>query len=136
MLLAGEFLDHPLVELAAAMPADVKFKDGTMKHVLKRALGPILPRSIANRTDKMGFPVPFQEWLTSPGIVRDFVYDTLSSQAALGRTLVDNRKVLAGLDAEPRYGRKVWGLLCLELWQRAFHDRAASFSRRLDEALV
>ena len=29
------FLDHPLVELAATMPADVKFKDGTMKHVLR-----------------------------------------------------------------------------------------------------
>ena len=30
-------LDHELVELAATMPADVKFKDGTMKHVFKRA---------------------------------------------------------------------------------------------------
>ena len=29
------FLDHPLVELAATVPADVKFKDGTMKHVLR-----------------------------------------------------------------------------------------------------
>jgi asparagine synthase (glutamine-hydrolysing) len=130
------FLDHPLVELAAAMPADVKFKDGTMKHVLKRAMGPLLPESIAARTDKMGFPVPFQEWLTSPGVVRDFVHDTLSSQAATERTLVDNRKVLAGLDAEPRFGRKIWGLLCFELWQRAFHDQAGSFARRLDEALV
>jgi asparagine synthase (glutamine-hydrolysing) len=118
------------------MPADVKFKDGTMKHVLKRAMEPLLPRSIVARTDKMGFPVPFQEWVRSPGVVRDFVYDTLSSQAAAGRSLVDNRKVLAGLDAEPRFGRKIWGLLCLELWQRAFHDRAASFARRLQEALV
>jgi asparagine synthase (glutamine-hydrolysing) len=130
------FLDHPLVELAAAMPAQVKFRNGTMKHVLKRAMGPALPRAIVKRTDKMGFPVPFQEWLTAPGVVRDYVFDVLSSRAALGRALVDNRKVLAGLDAEPRYGRKVWGLLCLELWQRAFHDRAASFARRRDEALV
>ena len=29
-------LDHELVELAATMPADVKFKDGTMKHVFKQ----------------------------------------------------------------------------------------------------
>ena len=30
-------LDHPLVEFAATIPADVKFKDGTMKHVFKEA---------------------------------------------------------------------------------------------------
>ena len=30
-------LDHPLVELAATIPADIKFKDGTMKHVLRGA---------------------------------------------------------------------------------------------------
>ncbi len=41
------FLDHPLVELAATMPADVKFKDGTMKHVLKRRSGDVLPPAIA-----------------------------------------------------------------------------------------
>ena len=29
-------LDHRLVELAATIPADIKFKDGTMKHVFKR----------------------------------------------------------------------------------------------------
>jgi asparagine synthase (glutamine-hydrolysing) len=130
------FLDHPLVEFAAAVPANVKFKHGTMKHLLKRSMGHDLPRSIVDRTDKMGFPVPFQEWLTQPGVVRDFVLDTLSSQAALGRSLVNNRKVLAALDGEPRFGRKIWGLLCLELWQRAFHDRAAFFARRLDEAVV
>ena len=27
------FLDHPLVELAATIPSDVKFKGGSMKHV-------------------------------------------------------------------------------------------------------
>ena len=36
-------LDHALVELAATMPADVKFKDGTMKHVFKRAFAPLVP---------------------------------------------------------------------------------------------
>src|SRR6185312_5122962 len=60
-------LDHELVELAATMPADVKFKDGTMKHVLKTAMGPVLPASIASRRDKMGFPVPLHEWLSKPG---------------------------------------------------------------------
>ena len=77
----------------------------------------------------MGFPVPLQEWLTQPGPVRDFVLDTLSSDAARGRALVDNGKVLAGLATEHRFGRSVWGLLSLELWQQAFHDRRRPLSQ-------
>jgi len=125
-------LDHPLVELAATMPADVKFKDGNLKHVLKTAFAPVLPDAVRSRRDKMGFPVPLQEWIGRSGPVRDFVVDTLSTDAARGRELVDNEKVAAKLDQEPRFGRKVWGLLSLELWQQTFHDRAASFRKRAE----
>jgi asparagine synthase (glutamine-hydrolysing) len=45
---------------------------------------------------------------------------------------VDNRKVLKGVGQEPKFGRKLWGLLSLELWQQTFHDRAASFKRLLE----
>jgi asparagine synthase (glutamine-hydrolysing) len=130
------FLDHPLVELAATVPSNVKFKDGRMKHVLRNAMRSVLPESIATRTDKMGFPVPLQEWLTQPGSVREFVRDVLSTRQALHRPLVDNRKVLAGIDREPRFGRKVWGLLCLELWQQRFHDQAASFKKIRQEEVT
>jgi asparagine synthase (glutamine-hydrolysing) len=126
------FLDHPLIELAATIPSNVKFMNGRMKHVLKNAMRGVLPDSIANRTDKMGFPVPLQEWVTKPGAVREFVQDVLSSRQALARDLVDNRKVLKGVGQEPKFGRKLWGLLSLELWQQTFHDRAASFKRLLE----
>jgi asparagine synthase (glutamine-hydrolysing) len=125
-------LDHPLVELAATMPADVKFKDGTLKHVLKTAFAPVLPDAVRNRRDKMGFPVPLQEWIGRGGPVREFIVDTLSSDAARSRELVDNQKVVQTLDQEPRFGRKVWGLLSLELWQQAFHDKARSFRKRAE----
>jgi asparagine synthase (glutamine-hydrolysing) len=123
-------LDHPLVELAATMPADVKFKDGHLKHVLKTAFASFLPQAVRERRDKMGFPVPLQEWLSGPGPVREFVTDVLTTDAARGRDLIDNRKVVEQLDSEPRFGRKLWGLLSLELWQQRFHDRAAEFRAR------
>jgi asparagine synthase (glutamine-hydrolysing) len=130
------FLDHPVVELAATMPADVKFKDGHMKHVLHESLGPLLPPSVRERADKMGFPVPLQDWLREPGPVRDFVRDVFSSRAALDRSLVNNRDVVSQLDREPKYGRKIWGLLSLELWQRTFHDRSAHFQKLTREEVV
>ena len=125
------FLDHRIVELAATIPADIKFENGNMKHVLRTAMRAKLPERIYNRQDKMGFPVPLHEWLGSPGPVRDFVRDVFSTQAARSRQLIDNAAVAGELDGETKFGRKLWGLLSLELWQRAFHDRAPEFRRRL-----
>ncbi|HEX8491213.1 MAG TPA: asparagine synthase (glutamine-hydrolyzing) [Pyrinomonadaceae bacterium] len=123
------FLDHPLVEFAATMPADIKFKDGTMKQVLKNAMRPVLPDVIVDRKDKMGFPTPLTEWLK--GEAHDFVQDVFSSPRALGRELVNNKLVLDSLAREPKFGRKAWGLLCLELWQQEFHDRESEFKRQI-----
>ena len=122
-------LDHELVELAATMPADVKFKDGTMKHVFKQATRSLVPDVIADRKDKMGFPVPLHEWFAGPA--REFITDAFSSRAALEREHFDNRRVLAGLEKENRFGRQTWGLLSLELWQRLFHDREHEFKELL-----
>lgn len=119
------FLDHHLVEFAATMPADVKFKDGELKRVLRIALGSHLPGEVLNRKDKMGFPVPLNEWVKKEA--REFVWDTLSSKKALGRELIDNKRVLSQLESEPQFGRKLWGLLSLEVWQQQFHDREAEF---------
>jgi asparagine synthase (glutamine-hydrolysing) len=124
-------LDHRLVELAATIPADSKFRNGTMKHIFKEATRPLVPDVIAQRQDKMGFPVPLTDWMG--GAARDFFTDVFSSEAARGRALIDNRRVLDALEHENRFGRKVWGLLSLELWQRAFHDREHHFKQLLNQ---
>jgi asparagine synthase (glutamine-hydrolysing) len=121
------FLDHPLVELAATIPSNIKFENGTMKQVLKNAMGYVLPPAILDRKDKMGFPVPLSEWFK--GEAKDFVYDIFSSSSALNRELIDNRKVMKQLENEPKFGRKIWGLLCLELWQQEFHDQENTFKK-------
>jgi asparagine synthase (glutamine-hydrolysing) len=121
------FLDHPLVEFAATMPAAIKFKDGEMKQILRSTARSILPDSIISRKDKKGFPTPLTEWVQ--GEAHDFVRDIFSSSSAQRRDLINNRVVLDTLAKERKFGRTVWGLLSLELWQREFHDRAAEFRR-------
>jgi asparagine synthase (glutamine-hydrolysing) len=116
------FLDHPLVELAATIPADIKFEAGTLKRVLKAAFHADLPDSIARRSDKMGFPTPLTRWAQVDA--RSFVVDTLSSSRALSREFIDNRRVLEAIQSEPAYGRNIWGMLSIELWHQEFHDRA------------
>ena len=87
------FLDHPLVEFAATIPSDVKFRDGAMKHVLQagvRAARAAVDRRRA-RT-RWAFPVPLQRVGDAARPVRDFVLDILSSDAARGRGLDRQRQ--------------------------------------------
>jgi asparagine synthase (glutamine-hydrolysing) len=125
-------LDHPLIEFAATVPADVKFAGGRMKHLLKLAYGDQLPQSIAERRDKMGFPVPLKEWFS--GELRDLVQDTFRSHLARQRPFLNAPAILANFENAGSFSRKVWGLLSLELWHQIFHDQSARYRRMLVEA--
>jgi asparagine synthase (glutamine-hydrolysing) len=124
-------LDHPLIEFLATVPADVKFEGGRMKQLLKTAYRAALPPAIAERRDKMGFPVPLKEWFS--GELRDFARDILGSGKMQGRGYLNADAVVADFEQAGRYSRKVWGLLSLELWHRLFHDRAGDYRRMLAE---
>jgi asparagine synthase (glutamine-hydrolysing) len=124
-------LDHPLIEFAATIPADVKFKGGRMKHLLKLAYDQHLPPEISGRRDKMGFPVPLKEWFS--GELRDLVQDTFRSRNARQRPYLNAEAVLANFESAGRFSRKTWGLLSLELWHQTFHDRSARYRRMLAE---
>ena len=120
------FVDTDVVEFAATLPADVKFKQGHLKHALKEAMKDALPPSIVDRRDKMGFPVPLAEW--TKGELREFVLDTFGG-AAGGRSYLHPAFDLEEmLGREAAFGRNLWGLLSLELWQQQFHDRQAHWS--------
>ena len=55
------YLDIDLVNFARTIPADCKLRRGTTKYLLKRALEPVLPRAILERS-KQGFAVPIARW--------------------------------------------------------------------------
>lgn len=118
-------LDHPLIEFAATVPADVKFKNGSMKHLLKSVFGADLPPEITERRDKMGFPVPIKEWFA--GELNAFARGIFSDMASKHRPFINAGAVLQNLGKEARFSRKIWGLLNLELWHQRFHDRAAEY---------
>ena len=68
----------------------------------------------------MGFPVPLSEWLRGPA--RGFVSDVLLGKACRERGLFDPRELQNLMANESRYGREIWGALCLELWFEQFID--------------
>ena len=118
-------LDHPLIEFAATVPADIKFQDGQMKHLIRLAFEDVLPEQLMQRRDKMGFPVPLKEWFS--GELSGLLQDVFRSDAARTRQFVNSDKVLENVGKMGIFSRKVWGLLSLELWHQMFHDRATEW---------
>jgi asparagine synthase (glutamine-hydrolysing) len=126
-------LDHEVVEFAATIPADIKFRSGQLKHFIKSTFTDDLPEELNKRRDKMGFPVPLKEWFAGP--LRDMIGDIFLTQKNRKRPFFDSDAILANFDKTEQFSRKGWGLLSLELWHQTFHDCAAEYRTRLDAAL-
>jgi asparagine synthase (glutamine-hydrolysing) len=114
-------LDHRIVELVASMPPKIKYKGGRSKHIFRKVVQNIVPEPIYNRKDKMGFPVPLNEWYRKEP-VRGFVMDSLGSLQARRNGFLQNVSLDGLLNSERAFGRSVWGLLSLELWMQNFLD--------------
>jgi asparagine synthase (glutamine-hydrolysing) len=115
------FLDHELVEFAAALPDDHKISIEGGKTLLRRAMKGTLPDRILHRPKK-GFPVPLASWLRGP--LRTFVHENLlSPQSSLGQ-YVDPASV-SRIVEEHEQGRRdrsqeIWTLMTFEFWRRRF----------------
>ncbi|HEX5387039.1 MAG TPA: asparagine synthase (glutamine-hydrolyzing) [Gemmatimonadales bacterium] len=115
-------LDHRIADLVTSMPPRMKFRGGEMKYILKRAARHVLPQSVLARRDKVGFPVPLHHW--ARGEARTFFRDVLLSSRARTRGIFDPCRVEQLLDEEAAFGRRLWGMVNLELWHREFIDAA------------
>ncbi|MDP8987545.1 MAG: N-acetylglutaminylglutamine amidotransferase [Actinomycetota bacterium] len=111
------FLDHEVVELAAACPPELKLASGG-KGVLKEAARQVIPHEVIDRP-KGYFPVPALTHLQ--GRTLDLVEEALRDPAAKERGLFRPEAVEALLDAPnerltPLGGNTLWQLGLLELW--------------------
>jgi asparagine synthase (glutamine-hydrolysing) len=118
------FLDHEVVECAAAVPAELKVKGGG-KHVIKEAARSILPAEIIDRP-KGSFPVPALVYLR--GRYLDFCRDVVTSSAARARGLFQPRYVEKLLQDPERHitplkGSELWQIALLESWLETHVDR-------------
>ncbi|MGW0811662.1 N-acetylglutaminylglutamine amidotransferase [Streptomyces viridiviolaceus] len=111
------FLDHELVELAAACPPDLKLADGG-KGVLKEAGRKLLPHEVVDRP-KGYFPVPAITHMAGP--VLDRVREALNAPEAKRRGLFKH-SYLTELMAAPgehrtkRGANALWQVALLEIW--------------------
>jgi asparagine synthase (glutamine-hydrolysing) len=117
------FLDHPLVEFSLALGNDHKIVGGDTKRVLRRAMADVLPESVRERRDKLGFATPEEEWLRGPlrGQIHDGVEETLARYPGLL-----NEAGVRALRDDMLEGRRpvdfaLWRIANLGLWGRLFN---------------
>ncbi|MEO7352946.1 MAG: asparagine synthase C-terminal domain-containing protein, partial [Gemmatimonadales bacterium] len=116
------FLDHRLVEFVFGLPFDQKLRGAETKVLLRRAIGPELPKEIIERRDKVGFGTPVREWLREH---RDAIHDTLTSQRIRERGVFDPAVLsycLAQFEATGAEARKIFLAVGLELWYQRCVD--------------
>ncbi|HWC87000.1 MAG TPA: N-acetylglutaminylglutamine amidotransferase [Solirubrobacteraceae bacterium] len=111
------FLDHELVELAAACPSELKLADGG-KGVLKAASRGVVSDAVIDRP-KAYFPVP--AFYNLEGATLDLIRDTLDESAIEERGLF-RLEYIQQLVATPSEhmttlgGSTLWHIALLELW--------------------
>ena len=115
------FLDHPLVEYCARIPPGVKMRWPREKHVLRRAMEPVLPGEIVWRR-KSPMRVPIEPWLRSelPPFAREELAEARLAEAGLfdaNQVAVALRRHREGVED---LSQALSAVLGLQLWDRLF----------------
>ena len=117
-------LDHHVLEYVARLPFAYKLRGGVSKWVLRECVRPLLPPAILAR-GKQGFGVPLERWFAGD-------FGRLAREVLLDRRCVERgwlapaavKRLLAGDGVRDELrARRVFTLLCLELWAQCWLDR-------------
>jgi asparagine synthase (glutamine-hydrolysing) len=114
------FLDHKLVEFCASIPHYYKLRYFQQKHILRKAVGHLLPNEIFNHK-KQGFVAPMNFWLNNQ--LRDYAGDMLLS----GNSHMDffRKDTISRVLDDHFHGRQlntslIWSLLIFRTWQQLY----------------
>ncbi len=116
------FLDRPLAEFAARVPARLKMPGRELRRFFKRAYSDVLPPEVL-RKKKHGFGLPIAIWLRNDRELRELMLDLVLSSRTIERGIFQKAGLerivrLHQTDSTSFYGTALWNLMMLELWLR------------------
>ncbi len=117
------FIDNRLVEFAARVPLDLKFRKGDQKYILKKLLRRYLPAEFFERK-KRGFSIPIFEWFSKDldNLFNEYLSEeNLKKTPFLNAATVQNelRKYFQYKKRNQSYNiEKMWRLLSFMMWHK------------------
>ena len=114
------FLDHLLVEYAAALPTEFKIQGNETKYLLKKAMESRLPRDLLYRKKK-GFPVPVNRWFREKANgVREVLLDDGSACRNYFNPAVLDQLITNHSDSTSDLSDLIWPFLVFEFWYKEY----------------
>lgn len=121
------FLDHRFVELALAIPPQIRTRRRDVKYLLKKSVADLLPQNLLTAR-KRGFVLPIELWLRRdlrPLCERLLGPERLRKQG-LFQPEFYSRFVLPHLEGKARHTEQVWAALMFQLWHVLFIEEKTS----------
>ncbi len=111
------YLDHRVVECAAAMPGRFKLAPGAGKRILRRAFADRLPAEVFARPKK-GFEIPVAEWLRGElaDLARRATDPGLLKRQGLIRPKLPRRWMSELASGRRDSSRQLWALVAFQAW--------------------
>ena len=113
------FLDHRLIDFVAQLPADLKYRDGNKKYLLKQITHKYIPPNLLDRPKK-GFSIPVFDWLK--GDLKDYIFEYINEEELSKHGYINIREALKVRDSflAGKSGNEiqVWLILMFQMWWR------------------
>lgn len=115
------FLDHRVVEFCLNLPSHFKVEGIQTKKILRLMGQSLLPQSILDRKDKIGFYTPEFRWLSNN---KNLVIESIKTLIDFSPEAFDYHNLLkfcsVGLNDPKKYHVTIFRLLCLSRWIKTF----------------
>lgn len=117
-------LDHRLIEFAAQLPTEFKFKNGVKKHILKEILYTYIPKKFMDRP-KAGFSVPIYDWLKGD---LSYLLDDYLNRESILESKMFNVDFIIKLVKDFKKNRLpdetlIWKLLIFQMWHKQWMQK-------------
>ena len=120
------FLDATFVESSLSIPLDEKMNNGETKVIWRQSVKELLPKMIQERTDKIGFGTPSDDFFRNESTAR-FCEEILYSEQFSSRPFWDAKKIQSLFEQHQtkkvNIGDTIWKWIHLELWMREFFEK-------------
>ncbi len=113
------FLDQRIIEFAARLPTEFKYRNGQGKYILKDIVHKYVPRQLMERP-KMGFGVPLETWLKVE--LKDMLMDVVNKDVLQKQNVFEPNQALKIRDSylagKPVDFQRLSYLFLFQLWYK------------------